>query len=129
VIQVTSARKLTEIQANLVLAAARELRWVVYEQTGQNFVARIDKVVSNQSGTGFVSSGPINYSLKAGKTYALGVAISGGNFISYYDAAPFGMTASFGTLLGRTEQGYSSTLSAYTDSGACYQMKFTTELP
>jgi len=128
-IQVTSARKLTEMQINVVLAAARELRWVVYEQTGQSFVARVDKVASNQSGTGFISSGPMSYGLKAGKTYLLGVAISGGNFISYYDAAPFNPSISFGTLIGRTEQVYSATLGAYVESSALYQMKLTTELP
>lgn len=128
-IQVRSTRKLTELQMNLILASPRELRWVVYEQSGQNFVARVDKVISNQSGTGFLSSGPFNYTLKAGKTYLLGVAVSGGNFITYYDGAPFSGWGSFGSLLGRVDQGYSSTLGAYVDTSILYQMKATTELP
>lgn len=129
VIQVRSARKLTELQANLILASPRELRWVVYEQSGQIFQARVDKVISNQTGTGFISSGALNYTLKAGKTYVLGVAVSGGNFISYYDGAPFQAWVSFGSLLGRTDQGYAAQLSAYIDTTVAYQMKVTTELP
>jgi hypothetical protein len=128
-IQVQSARKVTELQANLILASPRELRWVIYEQTGQLLVARIDKVISNQSGTGFISSGPLNYTLKAGKTYVLGVAVSGGNFIAYYDGAPFSGWSSFGSLLGRIDQGYASSVGAYIDTSVAYQMKVTTELP
>lgn len=129
IVQVRSARKVTELQANLILASPRELRWVIYEQTGQVFVARVDKVISNQSGTGFISSGAMSYTLKAGKTYVLGVAVSGGNFISYYDGAPFQSWVSFGSLLGRTDQGYAATLQAYIDTALAYQMKVTTELP
>lgn len=129
VIQVTSARKVTEIQMNLVLAAPRELRWVIFEQSGGNFLARIDKVVSNVSGTGFVSSGPLSYTLKVGKTYLFAVAISGGNSIAYFDTAPFTAPASFGGVLGRVENSYSSTIQPYVDPGYLYQMKLTTESP
>lgn len=129
VIQVTSARKVTEIQMNLVLAAPRELRWVIFEQSGANFVGRIDKVTSSVSGTGFLSSGPISYALKAGKTYLFGVAISGGNAIAYFDTAPFTGSASFGGVLGRIDNPYASTIQPYVDASYLYQMKLTTELP
>jgi hypothetical protein len=134
VIDVTSARKVTELQMNLVLAAARELRWVIYEQVGTNFVARIDKVNSNQSGTGFFSSGAggLTYTLKAGKRYLLAVAIAGGNSsISYFDSAPFSWNASFGNIVGRVNTTYSATFdgSYNTYPDAIYQMKVTTELP
>jgi hypothetical protein len=129
VIQVASARRVTEMQMQLVLAAPRELRWVIYEQSGSNFVARVDKVVSNVSGTGFQSSGPLNYTLKAGKTYLFAVAITGGNSITYFDTAPFNPSASFGAVLGRLDSSYSSTIGAYWDSNYLYQMKLATELP
>ena len=129
VIQVNSARKVTEMQMQLVLAAPRELRWVIYEQSGTNFIARVDKVVSNVSGTGFISSGPMAYTLKAGKTYLFAVAISGGNSIAYFDTAPYSVNASFGSVLGRLDSGYSSTIGVYFDSFYLYQMKLTTELP
>ena len=132
VIDVTSARKVTELQMNLVLASPRELRWVIYELVGNNFVARIDKVVSNQSGTGFFSSGAggLTYSLKAGKRYLLAVAISGGNSsIAYFDTAPFSMGASFGNLVGRVNTGYSASFDAgYASPDAVYQMKVTSQL-
>ncbi|HEY0467317.1 MAG TPA: hypothetical protein VGC79_24125, partial [Polyangiaceae bacterium] len=43
VIDVDSARKLTELQLNLVTAAPRELRFIVYELSGQSFVPKVDK--------------------------------------------------------------------------------------
>ena len=128
-IQVTSTRKLTEFQLNLLLASARELRWVIYEQSADTLTARFDKVVSNQTGNGFVSSGTLNYTLKAGKTYVLGVVATGGNMIGYFDNLPYASRTSFGEILGRTEQSYSSSLGAYPDSNSIYQMKTTTELP
>ena len=114
---------------NLVLASPRELRWVIFEQSGDNFVARIDKVNSNQTGTGFLSSGTMSYTLKVGKKYAFGVAISGGSGIAYFDTAPFNGNASFGGLVGRVESPYSSTIQAYIEPSLAYQMKITTESP
>jgi hypothetical protein len=128
VVEVNSSRKLTELAMNLVLGGPRELRWVVYEQTGSLFTARVDKVVANVNATGFVSSGPFTYALKAGKRYLLGVAITGGQSVAYYDTAPFARNLSFGTLLGRQSSGYQPSLEAswfYTD--LVYQLKVSTE--
>jgi hypothetical protein len=130
VVDVTSARKLTELSMNLVLAGPRELRWVVYELSGSQFVARVDKVVSNVTGAGFISSGTLTYGLKAGKRYLLGVAINGGDGVVYYDTAPFARTLSFGTLLGRVYTGYHPSLdSGYYYTEYAYQMKVATETP
>ncbi len=130
VIDVTSARKLTEISLNLVLAAPRELRWVVYEQTGQVFTARIDKVVSNVTGAGFATSGAISYSLKAGKRYLFGAVISGGDSVAYFDSAPFSRKLSFGTIAGRISAQYQSTYeSGYLTAEYVYQARATTEAP
>ncbi len=128
VVQVSSARKLTEMQLNLVLPAARELRWVVFEETsGSTYTAKQDWVVANQSGSGFFSSGAISFSLKAGKTYLFAVSITGGNSsIAYMDTAPFRNTTTFGTVLGRVDSGYSSVIYAYPDSQFLYNMKLTT---
>lgn len=130
VIDVASARRLTELSFNLVLAGSRRLRWVVYEQSGNTFTARIDKVASNVTGTGFISSGALSYALKAGRRYVLGVVISGGDGVAYVDAAPLVRPLSFGTLFGRANVFYSSTFDAqsiYPD--AAYQLKVTTEGP
>jgi hypothetical protein len=130
VVNVTSARKLTEISLNLVLAGPRELRWVVYEQTEQAFVARVDKVVSNVSGSGFLSSGPFNYTLKAGRRYAFGAVISGGDGVAYFDTAPFLHATSFGSLVGRVNGYYQSVLDlGYLYTEYAYQIKVTTEVP
>jgi hypothetical protein len=128
VVQVNSARKLTEMQLNLSLPPTRSVRWVVFEETNDSsFTAKQDWVVANQSGAGFFSSGPISYALKAGKTYLFGAVITGGNtFTAYLDTGPFAVNASFGTVLGRVENPYSSTMGAYLDAGYLYQMKLTT---
>ena len=130
-VEMHSNRKVVELEANLVLAAARELRWVIYEQSGTTFVARIDKLVANQSGSGFFSSGPISYTLKAGKRYLLAVAVSGGNAVAFYDTAPWNLELSFGSALGRVATYYSPTVSAdyYYYQEHLYQMRVTTELP
>ncbi len=128
-IEVHSARKVTSIEANLVLASARELRWVIYEQSGFNWIARVDQVVPNQSGNGYVSSGPLNYTLKANKRYLFAVAVSGGNFITYYDTAPYDTKTSFGSIVGSVNNGYSANLPADYYSDVLYQMRITTVLP
>jgi hypothetical protein len=128
VVKASSPRTLTEMQAYLVLPSARSLRWVVFEETATyTFTAKKDWVVANQTGTGFFSSGPISYALKAGKTYLLGVSVSGGNTsIAYFDTAPFALTASFGTVLGSVTTSYSSIVNASADYNFVYQMKLTT---
>jgi hypothetical protein len=101
---------------------------VVFEETANyTYTARQDWIVANQTGTGFFSSGAISYSLKAGKTYLFGVSVSGGNTsIAYFDTAPFGLTASFGTVLGNVTTGYSSIINASADYNFVFQMKLTT---
>ncbi|HYQ25879.1 MAG TPA: hypothetical protein VER04_01630, partial [Polyangiaceae bacterium] len=130
VIDVVSTRKLTELQTSLVLSGPRELRWIVYELVEQTFVAKIDKVVSSVSGTGFISSGPFNYKLTAGKRYLLGVVISGGDAVDYVDASPYAKNVSFGTVTGRVLSYYPSTFDVFSvDQGYVSQMKVVTESP
>lgn len=129
-IEVNSARKLTELSFKLVTPGPRELRWVIYEQTGQTFTARLDKIVSNVVSTGTVSSGPFNYALKANKRYVVGLVLSGGDGAVYTDAAPFGHPTSFGNLLGRVNIYYQSVAdigNLYTEYA--YQMGMSTEAP
>jgi hypothetical protein len=131
VIDVDSARKLTELSMQLVFVGSRELRWIVYELSGQTFVPKVDKIVSVSNGsTGLVSSGALNFSLAAGRRYLLAVAISGGDAIDYIDSVPFPKRVSFGTVLGRVLASYPGTLDAFTvDSNYVSQMKVTTEAP
>lgn len=130
VIDVDSTRKLTELQTSLVLSGPRELRWIVYELSGQSFVARVDKLVSSVTGTGFVSSGPFNYKLQAGKRYLLGVVISGGDAVDYVDSMPYARDVSFGTVTGRVLNYYPSTFDVYSvDPYSVSQMKVLTSPP
>jgi hypothetical protein len=128
-IQVTSARKLTEMQIKLALPAPRKLRWVVFERTeGDSYTAKKDWVVENQSGNGYFSSGAISYNLKAGATYALGVVVHGGSTtVTEYDTAPFDSLLSFGRLLGNIETDYFPPEVTFApDPGRVYHLKVTT---
>jgi hypothetical protein len=130
VIDVDSSRKLTELQLQLVLAGPRELRWIVYELSGQTFVGKIDKVVSTPAGSGFMSSGALNFTLTAGKRYLLAVVVSGGDAVDYTDASPFSTEVSFGTVVGRVLNYYPSTFDVFSiDPFDTSLMKVTTELP
>ena len=130
VIDVNSTRKLTELQTHLVLAGPRELRWIVYELVGQNFVAKVDKVVTNPAESGFLKSGPLSFQLVAGKRYLLAVVISGGDAVDYLDSIPFVGNPSFGTMIGRVLSYYPSNFDVFSmDSNYITHMKVTTELP
>jgi hypothetical protein len=130
VVDVQSNRKLTQLEANMVLAGSRDLRWVVFELVDGYYVARYDKIVPDQSGSGYLSSGPISYTLKAGTRYLLGVAVTGGGSAPYYDAAPWQPEVSFGKVLGGLSTYYATSIwSYYVNAGLVYDLRFTTELP
>jgi len=134
VLDVRSPRKLTEIQQWIAFATTRQLRWMVYELVGSQFVLRVDKTTTEASGAGFVSSGPLSfaYQLEAGKRYALGVAVSGGGSVVVYDEVPFETKASFGDPLGAAST--FSEFSSFNVAGGFYRwstprMKLTTTAP
>jgi len=129
--EVRSARKLTELQMWLVLAAARDVRWMIYEQVGNQFVLRAEKTTSVSNSAGFVSSGALSYQLQAGKRYVVGTQVSGES-IGIYEASPFETHVSFGTLLGSVAA-YDS-FDGFAVSGSFWPnsvsgMKMTTESP
>lgn len=130
IIDVTSNRELTLLEANLVLASPRSLRWVILEHiTGYSYDVVYDKVLANQSGSGYLSSGPISYTLQAGHRYLIGVAVSGGGMAPYYDSAPFQPYLTFGTALGGYVTYYDSSLYVYGPEALVYDLRFTTESP
>lgn len=130
VIDVDSTRKLSELQVQLVLSGPRELRFIVYESSGQNFQPKVDKAVSAAAGSGVVSSGAFNYKLSAGKRYVLGVVISGGDAVDYVDGLPYTRDVSFGTVTGRVVTYYPSTFDIFAvDMNYVSQMKVVTEAP
>jgi hypothetical protein len=130
IIDVTSNRKLTEIGANLVLVAPRDLRWVVFEYVNGSYVARVDKLVTNQTGTAYFTSGAMSYTLKAGHRYMVAVAVTGGSFVSLYDYAPWSQDGlSFGNTLGGFPFYYTANIGGDYYPDRLYQMSVATELP
>jgi len=130
VIDVSSPRKLTELQTHLVLAGPRELRWIVYEANDQIFVPKIDKVVATPANNGFLSSGPLDFQLVAGKRYLLGVALAGGDAVDYIDSTPFAGSLSFGTVVGRVLNYYPGSFDVFSvDPNYVTVMKVTTGAP
>ena len=92
----------------MVFLSSRQLRWVIYEQTGTSFVAKVDKVANVSAGSGFVASPAFSFQLQAGKRYLVGVALSGGDVSSYYDMAPYESRTSFGSVLGVFSSSYAA---------------------
>jgi hypothetical protein len=130
VIDVTSNRQLTQLEASIVLASSRTLRWAIFELVNGSYEARYDKVLSNQTGSGTLSSGPISYTLKAGRRYLLGVAVDGGGFVPYLDAKPWQPEISFGRAVGGLVASYSTAIYAgYLDANRLFDMRTTTSLP
>jgi len=100
VVDVRSARRLTMLQAWLAVPAPSDVRWIVYEQVDNQFLLRADKTTSVASSTaGFVSSGPLNYRLEAGKRYALGVSVPTGS-VAFISDTPWLAALSLGPAIG-----------------------------
>jgi len=130
VIDVESNRDLRLIEANMVLAATRDLRFVVYENVTGTFIARFDQGVKDVSNNGYASSGAMSYTLKAGRRYLIGVAVTGGGFVPYYDALPWQPDASLGRVAGSLATAYATSFYAgYTSSDRIYDLRITSQLP
>lgn len=100
-IDVHSSRKLTQLEANLVLGGTRDLHWMVYERVdgSSSYVIKLDKVISGQTGSGYFSSGPIDVTLQAGSRYVLAVMTGSGSVAVYFDAPPLTPSPSFGRFV------------------------------
>jgi hypothetical protein len=134
VINVQSPRKLTTIEMYLSLPSTSSLVWVVYQQNvvnGSNeFDLKYEKTTS-ATGTGFQSSGAFSLELAAGTTYAIGVSVTGGNFVYYYDTVTPPVSLNFAHATGQVAGSFGTTLYAYggTGTGALYYSRLTTAAP
>ncbi len=128
VLEVHSNRRLTKLEMNLLLEAPRDLRWVVYEWTGAAFTARVSDITANQNGSGFFSSGVLDYELVAGKRYLLGVSLVVGEGYVYYDGLPWDRELSFANALNSNRYPHDATIGP-NYVGTLYRMRLTTELP
>jgi hypothetical protein len=129
VIDVTSNRRLTQIEANMVLAGERDLRWVVMEVSNSVYVARAENTVKNNTGGGYFSSGAIDVPLRAGSQYWIGVVPDRGGAAPYYDPPPWQTTVSFGRVVGGQQQTYAAGIYAYNTNSTIYDLRFTTVVP
>jgi hypothetical protein len=126
-VRVHSDRTLTQIEAYLSFPASRALAWVVYEATSSNDFSLGFSSASTGTGAALQSSGPISYSLKAGKTYLIGVNVTG-SFVSYYGVEESQKPLSFGAALGgATASSSASTIYAYPTPSQLYYFRLTTK--
>jgi len=127
-IRVQTTRTLTQIEAYLSLPASRALTWVVYEIVGSGqYFSLVYSAATTGTGTGFQSSGSLSYSLQAGKTYLLGVNITG-SYVAYYTSPVEPRTLSFATALGATTA-YAAVNSvyAYLQEERLYYFRYTSK--
>jgi hypothetical protein len=124
---VESSRQLTQIEADVVMPSDRTLRWVVLEQVGSSFNIVYDAKTSQAGTSGWVSSGPLSYLLKAGTTYLIGLIPSGGNVAVLDDLKPWSSTLSFGRIQGSLVGLYY--YSYYVQTDRIYHLRITTGAP
>ncbi len=131
ILEVTSARKLTTVEAFLTLPASRTLTWFVFQRS----VATTQYVLKYQttttaSGTGFQSSGTFSYELTAGSGYLIGVSVAGGSFAYYYDSAVTPPLLGFASVSGGVTEGFTNPLgSQYPYLSTLYDIRLTTSAP
>lgn len=126
VVLVQSARTLTQIEAYLSLPASRALTWVIYERTSDSYYSLVASAASTGTGTGFQSSGSISQALQAGKTYFIGVGITG-TYVAYYSTSNDPLT-SFGPALGSaTSYATQNSINIYAQPEQLYYFRLTTK--
>ena len=128
VIDVHSKRRLTKLEANLLLDVPRDLRWVLYEWSGTEFVALLSDITANQVGSGFFSSAALDYDLLPGKRYLLAVTLVIGEGYVYYDTPPQERSLSFGYAVNGNRSSYAATTFLQSNTNL-YRLRVTTELP
>jgi hypothetical protein len=127
-VDVLSTRKLSQLEVKLSLGGTRDLRFVVYEKVGDyDLIAKYDKLVSGQSGSGYFSSGALEYTLEAGHRYLLGVVSDSGTVAAHYDSAPWSPSISFGRVVGGiATYGAPTIYEGATDKARIYALRITT---
>ncbi|HYP97354.1 MAG TPA: hypothetical protein VER96_01685 [Polyangiaceae bacterium] len=129
VVSVQSARKLTELQAWLRRDTAHDLRWIIFEQVDNQLISRAETTAPAASGSGFVSSGPLDFRLEAGKRYALGVALPLDVVAQTTTQAPISFGSVLGTAVADPDVTTSVELATAFSGGSALYMKVTTEAP
>jgi hypothetical protein len=125
-IQVQAGRTLTQIEAYLTLPGSRALTWAVYEGGTNNTFTLVASSATVASGTGFQSSGAISYALKPGRSYFIGVNVTG-TYVAYFSSQSEAELLSFGTAEGAMlAYSLSSLLYGNVNPSQLYYLKLTT---
>lgn len=99
VIDVHSARRVTKLEAHLLLDVPRDLRWIIFEWQAGVFVAKVNTITTNNVGSSFFASPPLTLNIAAGKRYIFAVGTVVGDGYLYYDPQPDVRRLSFGTVV------------------------------
>jgi hypothetical protein len=134
-VTVTTARKLTQIEAYLAPSGTALFTWAVYSSATQSgSYSKIFEVTTSGSGTMFHSSGAINVSLEKGKFYFIGVIANGA--VAYYSSGGIPTPVPFSFGQGTYGTNFSATTLPSTVSYPtspyyyyAYSQKYTTALP
>jgi hypothetical protein len=131
-VDVQSARKLTNIEFFLSLPSAHSIVWAVFQSNVVNGFNELDlkyQKTTTGSGTGFQSSGTIGLELEAGKTYAIGVSVSDGNFVYYFDTTSMQASLNFAHAVGSVSSSFAPTFTYYQPSTLLYYARLTSSAP
>jgi len=131
-VTVTTARKLTQIEAYYASAGTSLFTWVVYSSTSSGgSYTKIFEVTTSSMGTMFHSSGTLNVGLEKGKYYLIGVVASGVNSYSSYSNVPPQIPFSFGLATNSisNSSGAPATITAPGTSYYIWNQRFTTTKP
>lgn len=131
--RVLTSRKLTKLEAYVVINGLQKVTWVVYEKrAGSNTYDLVHQVVTAQTmaTAGFISSPALDFELEQGKSYAIGLHISGPSQVyAHYN------TPARAAFLTEPLGAYATTGSAQPDASLILDgdynpyLRFTTTLP
>ncbi len=94
-----SSRRITKLEAHLLLDVPRDLRWMIFEWQDGTFVTRVNTVTTNNVGSSLFASPPLTFNIEAGKRYAVAVGTVVGDGYVYYEQDPVVRRVSFGTVV------------------------------
>ncbi|HWZ91906.1 MAG TPA: hypothetical protein VNW92_23745, partial [Polyangiaceae bacterium] len=77
----------------------------------------------------FQSSGAISLELVAGHAYIIGVSVSDGTFVYYYDSATTPPSLNFAHAVGSFAGTFALTQNSYVTPGTLYYSRLTTTAP
>jgi hypothetical protein len=130
-----TSRKLTKLEVYANFPGLQKLTWVVYEKrSGAGAFDLVYQKVTSQTvaAAGFIVSPALDFKLEKGKTYALGVHITGTPQVAYHSSATFLPKASFiAAVFGGTHNpGSTQPATSFTPgAGSLAHLRFTSALP